>query len=103
MLYEVITHPLTRYEQALEDPSAKLIRMDFLYRKVDREKIVEAFAEGIRNNSPRIGTGATFVCMGRSLLRSDLPTVADIFAANGYTTGHFGKWHLGDNYSYNFV
>ncbi len=47
-------HPLTRYEQALEDPSAKLIRMDFLYRKVDREKIVEAFAEGIRNNSPRI-------------------------------------------------
>ena len=44
--------------------------------------------------------GATFVCMGRSLLRADLPTVADIFAANGYHTGHFGKWHLGDNYPY---
>jgi arylsulfatase len=42
--------------------------------------------------------GATFVCMGRSLLRTDLPTMADIFAANGYHTGHFGKWHLGDNY-----
>ena len=26
------------------------------------------------------------------------PTAADIFAANGYRTGHFGKWHLGDNY-----
>ena len=44
--------------------------------------------------------GATFVCMGRSLLRADLPTAADLFAANGYRTGHFGKWHLGDNYPY---
>ena len=44
--------------------------------------------------------GATFVCMGRSLLDASLPTMADIFAANGYRTGHFGKWHLGDNYPY---
>jgi arylsulfatase A-like enzyme len=44
--------------------------------------------------------GATFVCMGRSLLRADLPTMADIFAENDYHTGHFGKWHLGDNYPY---
>lgn len=44
--------------------------------------------------------GATFVCMGRSLLRADLPTMADILADNGYHTGHFGKWHLGDNYPY---
>jgi len=44
--------------------------------------------------------GASFVCMGRSLLRADLPTMADLFAADGYHTGHFGKWHLGDNYPY---
>ena len=44
--------------------------------------------------------GATFVCMGRSLLRADLPTMADILADNGYHTGHFGKWHMGDNYPY---
>ena len=43
---------------------------------------------------------ATFVCMGRTLLRADLPTMPDIFADNGYHTGHFGKWHLGDNYPY---
>ncbi|MBP98427.1 arylsulfatase [Candidatus Poribacteria bacterium] len=43
---------------------------------------------------------ATFVCMGRSLLRTDLPTMADIFTQNDYRTGHFGKWHLGDNYPY---
>ena len=36
--------------------------------------------------------GATFVCMGRSLLRSDLPTAADLFSANDYRTGHFGKY-----------
>ena len=44
--------------------------------------------------------GATFVCMGRSLINPELPTVADIFGNNGYRTGHFGKWHLGDNYPY---
>jgi len=44
--------------------------------------------------------GATFVCMGRSLLRADLPTMANILADSGYHTGHFGKWHLGDNYPY---
>ena len=34
------------------------------------------------------------------LLRPDLPTAANIFAANGYRTGQFGKWHLGDNYPF---
>ncbi|MCY3681898.1 MAG: arylsulfatase [Gemmatimonadetes bacterium] len=44
--------------------------------------------------------GATFVCMGRSLINPELPTIADILSNNGYRTGHFGKWHLGDNYPY---
>lgn len=47
-------HPLASLDQALLDPSAKLIRMNFLYKKVEREKIVEAFAEGIANNSPQM-------------------------------------------------
>ena len=41
--------------------------------------------------------GATAVCEGRSMMRNDLPTMADIFRASGYATGHFGKWHLGDS------
>jgi arylsulfatase A-like enzyme len=38
--------------------------------------------------------------MGRSLLRRDEVTMADVFAAGGYRTGIFGKWHLGDNYPF---
>ncbi len=42
--------------------------------------------------------GACSVCAGRSFIRRGIPTMAEIFAANGYQTGHFGKWHLGDSY-----
>jgi len=38
--------------QLLADPGEKLIRMNFVYKKVEKEKIVEAFTEGLSNNSP---------------------------------------------------
>ncbi len=44
--------------------------------------------------------GAVNVSSGRSLLRADLRTMADVFRDAGYSTGIFGKWHLGDNYPY---
>ena len=44
--------------------------------------------------------GAINVSSGRSLLRPEITTMADIFADNGYSTGIFGKWHLGDNYPF---
>ncbi|TWU44260.1 Arylsulfatase [Novipirellula aureliae] len=47
-----------------------------------------------------LDTGATAVCLGRSMPREDLPMMADIFKASGYRTAHFGKWHLGDSYPY---
>ena len=37
---------------------------------------------------------------GRSLLRRNEHSLADAFAANGYATGIFGKWHLGDTWPY---
>ena len=42
--------------------------------------------------------GAATVLTGRNLLRRDITIMPEIFAANGYATGIFGKWHLGDNY-----
>jgi arylsulfatase len=42
--------------------------------------------------------GCTAVCQGRSMMRTDLPTMANFFEDSGYATGHFGKWHLGDSY-----
>jgi arylsulfatase A-like enzyme len=45
-------------------------------------------------------TGVWHTIMGRSLLRADEVTMADVFAAGGYRTGIFGKWHLGDNYPF---
>ena len=48
--------------------------------------------------STRVGVWHTV--MGRSQLRADEVTMADVFRENGYATGMFGKWHLGDNYPF---
>ena len=45
-------------------------------------------------------TGVWHTIMGRSLLRRDEVTIADVFSASEYRTAIFGKWHLGDNYPY---
>ncbi|MCA9258426.1 MAG: arylsulfatase [Planctomycetales bacterium] len=42
--------------------------------------------------------GAWHTIAGRSMLREGETTLGQIFAAGGYATGMFGKWHLGDNY-----
>ena len=44
--------------------------------------------------------GCVNVSSGRANLRKEVTTIADIFSNNGYETGIFGKWHLGDNYPY---
>jgi arylsulfatase A-like enzyme len=45
-----------------------------------------------------INNGAWATYKGRDALSPDTTTLADIFQANGYQTGLFGKWHLGDAY-----
>jgi arylsulfatase A-like enzyme len=45
-------------------------------------------------------TGVWHTVMGRSLLRRDEVTMADVFTAGGYRTGIFGKWHLGDDFPF---
>jgi arylsulfatase A-like enzyme len=41
---------------------------------------------------------ACAVTSGRTMLRRDIPTMAELFRKGGYTTGLFGKWHLGHAY-----
>ena len=41
---------------------------------------------------------ASTVLTGRGLMRRNVVTMPELFLENGYRTGIFGKWHLGDTY-----
>ena len=45
-------------------------------------------------------TGVWHTINGRSMLRENEVTLGQLLKDNGYSTGMFGKWHLGDNYPY---
>ncbi len=45
-------------------------------------------------------TGVLHTVQGRNILPTQFPTLAEVFKDNGYATGLFGKWHLGDNYPF---
>ncbi len=48
--------------------------------------------------SMRVGVWSTL--NGRYYLNKESMTMADYFQQDGYATGLFGKWHMGDNYPY---
>jgi arylsulfatase A-like enzyme len=43
-------------------------------------------------------TGVVDTFLGRSLMRADEVTLAEMLRRAGYRTGIFGKWHLGDHF-----
>lgn len=43
-------------------------------------------------------TGVVDTFLGRSMMRPEEVTLAEMLRDAGYRTGLFGKWHLGDNY-----
>ena len=47
-----------------------------------------------------LSNGAYSWAYGHECIFPEIPTMAEVFKNNGYRTGHFGKWHLGDNYPF---
>ena len=86
------------------NPVLRTPRLDELYRQsvrltdfhVDPTCAETRAALMTGRYSARVGVWHTV--MGRSLLRADEATLAQLFSATGYRTGIFGKWHLGDNF-----
>lgn len=67
--------PVHSLSEVLASPGAKLIRMDFLYKKVEKEKIIEAFREGLANQSAALAAGeeaqAFLAWFSRDFVRGD--------------------------------
>ena len=80
--------------EALHDSGGKLIRMVFLHSRVGKEKIIEAFREGLANNSPDL-TGSPEVKKFLGLFAADFnrgDVVDLILGADGsVAASHNGK------------
>jgi len=81
-------------DELLKDPGDKLIRMTFVMKKVEKEKIVDAFSEGFSKNSPAIA-GTADAKAFLSWFTSDFmagDTVDVLLAADGtVSAAHNGK------------
>ncbi|WP_224983836.1 chalcone isomerase family protein [Geomonas agri] len=88
---------LTSGSEALRDTGDKLIRMNFVIAKVEKEKIIEAFQEGFRNNTPELADSAE-VKKFLSLITDDFKRgdQVDLFlGGDGTVTGKLNGKHLG--------
>jgi len=55
---------------------------------------------GLMTGKYALRTGAWRTSIGRSHMRTEEITMAEVFKENGYKTGQFGKWHLGDDWPF---
>ncbi|MCL3782446.1 arylsulfatase [Prolixibacteraceae bacterium JC049] len=53
---------------------------------------------GLMTGRYALRTGVFDTYSGGAIMASEETTIAELFQKAGYTTGHFGKWHLGDSY-----
>lgn len=55
---------------------------------------------GLMTGRYSLRTGVRDTNNGGAIMSADEITIAETLKKAGYATGHFGKWHLGDNYPY---
>ncbi len=90
----------------LGNPVIQTPNMDHLYRESVRLSDYHVgptcapTRAGLLTGHFHNSTGVWHTIGGRSLLRRDEWSIASAFSENGYVTGMFGKWHLGDNFPY---
>jgi hypothetical protein len=84
--------------EALADSGDKLIRINFLHSKIEKEKMSEAFSEGLANNSPDL-IGSPEVKKFLTLFTADFikgDVVDLILAADGSVSASHNKKILGN-------
>lgn len=89
---------------ALGNPVLKTPSMDLLYRSSTRftdfhvDPTCSPTRAALMTGKHSMDAGVWHTVMGRSILAAEHKTIAEYLRDQGYTTGIFGKWHLGGNY-----
>jgi hypothetical protein len=81
-------------DELLRDPGEKAVRMHFVHRKVEKEKIVDAFAEGLANNAPEAARSAeakTFLSWFRNDFVAGDTVGIDVSPDGALSATHNGK------------
>jgi hypothetical protein len=81
-------------EELLRDPGEKAVRMHFVHKKVEKEKIVEVFAEGLANNAPETAHSAnakTFLSWFRNDFVAGDTVGIDVSPDGALSASHNGK------------
>ncbi|HEX9191190.1 MAG TPA: chalcone isomerase family protein [Candidatus Deferrimicrobiaceae bacterium] len=81
-------------DELLRDTGEKSIRMHFVHKKVEKEKIVDAFAEGLANNAPAAARSAeakAFLSWFRDDFVAGDTVGVDIAPEGALSASHNGK------------
>jgi hypothetical protein len=85
---------VTTTDELLGDPGEKAVRMHFVLKKVEKEKIVDAFAEGMANNAPEAARSAdakTFLSWFRNDFVAGDTVGIDVSPDGALSASHNGK------------
>lgn len=65
-----------------------------------QEKLCTPTRASLMTGKYSVRTGAWRTSKGRSMMRPENITLAEVLRDAGYRTGHFGKWHLGEEWPF---